>query len=392
MKILTLIALCFYTCIGYSQYSDYVFNFGAGKIALWNDPLNWEGGVVPPSEVGKITIAPPDDSPGWECRLDVDGISCYDTLRIKSNATFTILNEVTLRSYKNITVENSAALDVSGYCNVFCNYPGTDVITSYGTVTVYGAIQNDPESLCLGFGFYNFRNYGPLYVYGQVNLALGVINCSDLLYVSGSILSSYRGSLVTTGPSVNKGTLSGNLSVSVHDLENNGQINLTGNDFFQAGLIINGSLVNYRNIYVEKWMSLSGTLVNKGEITTGNVCQVLFDSVDIINDSIFSMNEETTLALPNNQSSLVNNGSFSFLPYNDPGFVTNMNLINHGTISVNGWDMSKGSAINYQTMNISANTGSSYIRVPVINLGTINTYGPIVIGDAFINKGQLNTQ
>lgn len=382
MKFLLLPLFC---AIHFITGAQYVFNFSQGPVAVWSNPVNWDGGVVPPPEVTSVIVSPPGSLQSWQCIVDVDGAVVH-SLTIKSNATLKLSPGLLLQCY-NLSVEAGASLVVDGTLSMLCQFN----FTSNGTVKVNGLLD-DGGSDCPGEKS-AFTCTGSLEVKGNINIARTIVNCSGVTHITntGEIYLALK-SEGNFSNLLNDGKLRGNVYLWLYKATNNGQIELLGSDFFPCGLYLVGPVINKGTMNAVMNLKFLGEFVNNGYLDTNTECLITFDSANILNNGTVSFPMESVIADPGKRSVVINNGEFNYSTA--PGFsVFNMDLINSGSISGGNTRYAGGSVINKNAISLTAYDAEAIIDilVPFINEGTLtfNGTGATNYGTAFVNRGTI---
>jgi len=386
-KILILAIAIFTTEVLIAQY---IFNFSEGKSASWSNPANWSGGVVPPLDITSVSVVPPDNSDGWLCQVDVDGIVCHNSFTIGSRAKVTIQNGIIFRSFNNVTIEDSAELNLIGDLGLFCPFN----IQNNGTVVIAltGSLGLDANSGDCPATESSFTNNGPLFVNGRININRTRITCNNLFWNKGYLTFGLSSELNLNSNAVNDGNITGSTTISAKNLVNNNVIDLRGHDVFISGLVVNGLLLNNKKILTESTLYLKGHIVNKGDFEAHFISSAIFDTVTIDNYAGFAVVES---AFGKMVASFFNNGTSMFQSTDQYEiFHSQMDIINNGDldISTGATYLDKGSVINNNNMSFTAQVDSNRIKIPFINKGMLTSYGPLKLGDAFINSGEIIIQ
>ncbi|CAN5697847.1 hypothetical protein BH10BAC3_BH10BAC3_03820 [soil metagenome] len=367
--------LLFATFCGQYTSAQYFFNFSEGKNSYWSNPVNWNGGVVPPAEITSVTLISPDNTDGWTCFLDVDNVTCWNEIKVSKHTSFTVLPGITIQCRNAINVDSSAILNLHGSIAILCPID----INSNGTLNVYGGIYFDESDYCPDHGssiasrvlnLYGSITMQRSWLYATTFLNYGYVNLGLFGHLSAEVM-------------VNNGTIEGNTSCDFYDLTNNGSIVLTATYFGLNGLLINNNIIS-----ADESLYLKGTIVNKGDINLTSPGLFKIEDANIINyGGISSYYGSITPSV----SGSINN--FGFFGYTSTSSVSSeMDIINNGTFIVTNTFFNKGSVVNNKEMELSADIDTTRVKIPFINKGVLTSTGPIKLSDAFINQGQLIIQ
>lgn len=318
--------------------AQYVFNFAEGKTASWSNGINWNGGVVPPLNISSVTITAPDNTDGWLCLLDVDGVTSNSVITVGKHTTFTIPGGITFNCHGSFEVDSTAIANVDGGMNILCPID----ITNNGSMYVRGSIYFDQSDYCPGNAS-SFFNKGPLYVYGGIYMDRSSLYCKDVFWNKGTIDLGILSDFTCTGDAINDGNIKGGIKVSVKNLTNNGSIELTGTGMYGVSFSSTGLLINNSFIISDESIGLAGVVINnsKGEIYTTSTAYVSLENVKFLNYGYFGISDGVFSPV---SGTLYNYGSFFYDGIGEVSF--EMDIINEGWVNGGRTNFNKGSVIN----------------------------------------------